>query len=134
MELVIGWDGLILVSSFRLTLVMWSAPNSSTPSENRGVLCSGMNLFAAVLFHKQAFEYPIEIWIMDEFGVNGTWKILFSVEYDPRLVKPLAFWENDKLIMENKNGICAATTLVVKKFSSVIYTWSPSFSRGRRSA
>lgn len=59
----------------------------------------------AFVCHKpHPIHVSFEIWVMDEFGVDGMRKKLVTVECSQRFQWPLAFWKNEVVIMADRVG------------------------------
>jgi hypothetical protein len=46
----------------------------------------------------------LDIWVMIEFGVRESWTRLLSIQLPLHLERPLRFWKNRGLFMENSEG------------------------------
>ena len=44
----------------------------------------------------------LDIWVMLEFGVRESWTRLLSIQLPVHLRRPLGFWKNGELFMENR--------------------------------
>jgi hypothetical protein len=44
----------------------------------------------------------LDIWVMLEFGVRESWTRLLSIQLPVHLGRPLGFWKNGELFMENR--------------------------------
>jgi hypothetical protein len=44
----------------------------------------------------------LDIWVMLEFGVRESWTRLLSIKLPLHLERPLGFWKNGELFMENR--------------------------------
>lgn len=53
---------------------------------------------------------------MDEFGIDAAWKKLFTSELSSRIQRPLVFWKNDVLIMEDENRVSCCYNLSYQEF------------------
>jgi len=51
--------------------------------------------------HKKNF---LDIWVMLEFGVSESWTRLLIIELPLHLERPLMFWKNGELFMDNSEG------------------------------
>ena len=47
---------------------------------------------------------PLEIWVLLEFGVEESWTILTTIGLPMDLGRPLGFWKNGELFIENSKG------------------------------
>jgi F-box interacting protein len=60
---------------------------------------------AMVVFPEDAEEYMyLDIWVMLEFGVSESWTRLLSIDLPLHLERPLGFWKNGELFMQNREG------------------------------
>ncbi|XP_059458052.1 F-box protein At3g07870-like [Corylus avellana] len=46
----------------------------------------------------------LEIWVLLEFGVKESWTLFINIGLPPDLERPLRFWKNGELFMENSEG------------------------------
>jgi F-box interacting protein len=46
----------------------------------------------------------LDIWVMLEFGVSESWTRLLGIELPLHLERPLGFWKNGELFMQNSEG------------------------------
>ncbi|KAK7838351.1 f-box protein [Quercus suber] len=60
--------------------------------------------FAMIFFPSKEQTTFIDIWVLLEFGLNESWIKLFSIGPTMDLGRPLGFWRNGNLFMENKEG------------------------------
>ncbi|XP_062173430.1 F-box/kelch-repeat protein At3g23880-like isoform X2 [Alnus glutinosa] len=56
----------------------------------------------------------LEIWVMLEFGVSESWTRLLIIQLPLHLERPLRFWKNGELLMENNEGQVVLYDLLVQ--------------------
>ncbi|XP_059456049.1 F-box protein At3g07870-like [Corylus avellana] len=57
----------------------------------------------------------LDIWVMLEFGVRESWTRLLSIKLPVHLERPLGFWKNGELFMENRKRQLVLCDLLAQK-------------------
>lgn len=55
---------------------------------------------------------------MDEFGPNGTWKILLIIGPNPKLSNPVVLWKNE-LLIEDVDGMACCFNLAMQEIKNL---------------
>lgn len=92
--------------------------------------------FAMIFFPSKEQTTFIDIWVLLEFGVTESWIKLFSIGPTMDLGRPLGFWRNGNLFMENKEGHLVLWDSFTGKFKDLkidkpnrfleVFTYKPS--------
>jgi F-box interacting protein len=72
--------------------------------EDRRTLTKLKGSVAMVLFPEEEEYMHLDIWVMLEFGVSESWTRLLSIDLPSHLERPLGFWKNGELFMQNREG------------------------------
>jgi F-box interacting protein len=59
---------------------------------------------AMMVFADRKKKKDLEIWVMLEFGVSESWTRLLIIQLPLHFERPLRFWKNGELFMENSEG------------------------------
>jgi F-box interacting protein len=96
----------ILAFDFREEkFVTMPTPEATYSDEYTRALAELKGSVAMVLFPDEEEEYMcLDIWVMLEFGVSESWTRLLSIDLPLHLERPLGFWKNGELFMQNREG------------------------------
>jgi F-box interacting protein len=99
-------DDRIVAFDFREEeFVTMTSPDATCSDGYTRTLAELKGSVAMVIFPEDAEEYMyLDIWVMLEFGVSESWTRLLSIDLPLHLERPLGFWKNGELFMQNREG------------------------------
>jgi F-box interacting protein len=85
--------------------VTMQTPMATYSDGYTGAIVELKGSIAMVFFPEDGEEYMyLGIWVMLEFGVSESWTRLLSIVLPSHLERPLGFWKNGELFMQNREG------------------------------